>query len=562
MQEQSGHWQRRLSRRQALKGAALGGAGLAAAAAISCRKEQKPTTPSGEEMVRRGGTFRYVMAPPGHLDIMQLFVVHVWKLTGVVYNRLAKLTPVEFEPIPDLVQSWEQPDPLTLVFKLTPGVKFHNKPPVNGRALKASDVVFSLDRVRSKEPLFVHNADYRAIDRMETPDDTTIRIRTTSPDASLLSTLASPQSIIIAQEVIDRFGDLKRPEAQVGTGPFILGDFRIDTGGKLSRNPEYFKPGLPYLDGLDLGVMFPPQDWNLFLAGQMDSQGTGIPREEAPGFDAEARGLVSALSSVCGGNSLGMRFNLERKPFDDIRVRRALSLILDRVKALEVAYPGHQAKKWAQPAVALGFEQAKWDLSPEERERLPWGWSQATKQRDIQEGVRMLEAAGFTRANPLRFGVVGDNNPGSAHGPHMGEGMKGYFESVTEGRVRVEPLEYVLATEWRARSARGEYDVDFGLTCVGWDVDHPLSKNHASDGGRNYGRWKDPEMDRLLEKERTIFNVQERKAAVHAAQRYIADQVPLAWIGWGATPTVHRKNVRNHIPGNGWEQLEHTWLAS
>lgn len=551
--------QRRFSRRRLLSGASLASVGIGALTVFACGREERPTSisaPAGPP--RRGGVFRYWMLDPGHLDIMTTTVIHTWKMAGVVYNKLVRLTPLDRNVEPDLAQ-WEQADELTLIFRIPQGVKFHDKPPVNGRELTARDVVFSLDRIRSPEPVFIHRADYRAIERVEAVDTHTVRIATSAPDASVLNTLGNPQTIITAPEVIEQFRDLKSTEAQIGTGPFVLQSFDRSTGGRLVRHPQYFKAGLPYLDGLELFLLgSSDQAWDLFLAGRLDT--ANVAREEVSGFDAKARGLISAPDSACGGAPLTWTFNLQRKPFDDIRIRRALSLILDRQEAKENGYPGFPPPL-SRISVALGLDHEFYNLSIEETERLPWGWDPKKRSDDLRQGIQLLEQAGITQANPLRIEIIGDASPSAVHGVITGEYMKGYLEKVTQGRVLL-TLRYLQVAAWRERAARGDFDAEFSHNCLGFDVDHALSKMYGADGGRNYGRWNDPEMERLLAKQRAALDRRQRKAAVNEAQRYIADQVPHASIAYGAVPVVVKQSVQGYVPGQGFEQLERTWFAT
>lgn len=550
--------QRSLSRRRVLNGAALGSTGLATTMLLSCRAEKPAVTPE-TEVPRRGGSFRYPVGSIGHLDIMTTTIIHIWDVVGAIHHHLLKLSPVEHTVIPDLA-TLEQPDELTFVFKIPRGVRFHDKPPVNGRELTARDVVFSLDRIRSPEPVFIHRSDYRAIDKIEASDDSTIRISTRFVDASLLTTLASPQTIIIAPETVERFGDLRTAEAQIGTGPFLLQTFERSTGARLVRHPQYYKEGRPYLDSIEIAIVpAVSQAWNMFLAGQLDQ--SEVPREEVAGFDPQAKGLISARNSNCGGSAaLGWTLNLQRKPLDDVRVRRALSLLIDRRETLQNGYPGFPTAL-SRISVALGWDHDFYNLSIEETEKLPWGWDPKKRAEDIRQGIQLLEAAGITRNNPLRIEIIGSDSPDSVHGIITGEYVKGYMERVTEGRVLLGPLRYMAIAAWRERSARGEFDAEFSHNCVGFDVDHPLSRMHASDGGRNYGRWRDPEIDRLLAKERSLLDRNQRKATVHEALRYIADQVPHVWIGYGVAPAVVKRTIRNYLPRQGPEQLDETWLA-
>ena len=148
-------------------------------------------------------------------------------------------------PRGDLAESWEQPDDTTYTFKLRPDAKFHNIPPVNGRLLVAEDIIFSYNRQREEGI----NASYVSpIAGMVAVDDTTFQLSLDKPNGEFLGVLASGYNKIIAPEVIEEFGDLKEAPV-IGTGAFLSDEIQ-DQEVTFKRNPDYFMPDLPYLDGL------------------------------------------------------------------------------------------------------------------------------------------------------------------------------------------------------------------------------------------------------------------------------------------------------------------------
>jgi peptide/nickel transport system substrate-binding protein len=172
---------------------------------------------------------------------------------------------------PDLAERWEEPDDTTVVFHLRRGVRWHNRPPVNGRELTAEDVKFTYDRFLAEKanPLrFMLDA----VDRVEAVDRYTVRFRLKEPFVWLLNMLANPTGTwIVAREVVDKHGDLKRAETAIGTGPFTLERYEPNVKTVFRRNPDYFLAGLPWVDGVGWAVM---EDESVQLAayrtGQLD----------------------------------------------------------------------------------------------------------------------------------------------------------------------------------------------------------------------------------------------------------------------------------------------------
>ena len=156
------------------------------------------------------------------------------------------------------------------------GVKWHNKPPVNGRELVAEDVKFTYDRFLTEKG----NANrylLDSVDRIEVVDRYTVKFLLKEPYVWFISVLAYPTSMwIIAPEVVQQFGDLKKPETAIGTGPFILERYEPNVKTVFKRNPDYYRDGQPYVDGVEWLVI---QDESTGLAmyrtGQLDC-GPGI----------------------------------------------------------------------------------------------------------------------------------------------------------------------------------------------------------------------------------------------------------------------------------------------
>src|SRR5262249_16536730 len=172
-----------------------------------------------------------------------------------VYGKLLRhkvggdVPPGAFIVEPDLAERWEAPDDTTYIFYLRQGVKWHNKPPVNGRELVADDVKFTFDRFLTIEgnpgrELLESVAGVEVVDRY------TVKFLLKEPFVWLLDTLASGLCMwIIAPEVVKQYGDLKKVETAIGTGPFVLEQYEPNVKTVFRRNPDYFRPGLPYVMG-------------------------------------------------------------------------------------------------------------------------------------------------------------------------------------------------------------------------------------------------------------------------------------------------------------------------
>src|SRR2546425_2391170 len=210
---------------------------------------------------KRGGILRVRGYDPPHFDHHQTLNFKTNTTLSFAYSTLARykvgadVEPGTFTTEPHLAESWETPDDTTYIFHLRQGIKWHNKPPLNGRELVADDVKFTYDRFLS-EPGNANRYMLDLIERVEVVDRYTVKFVLKEPYVWLVNALAYPWSMwIIAPEVVQQFGDLKKPESAIGTGPFLLERYEPNVKAVFKRHPEYFRTGQPYVDGVEWVVL-------------------------------------------------------------------------------------------------------------------------------------------------------------------------------------------------------------------------------------------------------------------------------------------------------------------
>ena len=316
----------------------LGGAALGTTVAGAFTRP----TAAEAQAPKRGGVFRLPIGNPPMFD-HQLTVSWPTQIAlSFTHSRLLKVkagppvAPGTFPLEGDLAESWSQPNETTYVFKLHRGVRWHPKPPVNGRELTAEDVKYTYERFLTVtgNP---NRAQLEEVDRIDALDRYTVRFTLKEPYAWFLDALATPSMFIVAREVVEQFGDLKRSDACIGTGPWMLD--RHDSGSRLTwvRHPHYFVPGLPYADGVD-GFVHPDPASRLaaWLAGRYDfapeylmvvrRADLDVVKQRKPGLQtAEFLGPVGFLAVP----------KLGQEPFKDIRVRQAMMLANNWKEILE-----------------------------------------------------------------------------------------------------------------------------------------------------------------------------------------------------------------------------------
>ncbi len=555
-----------INRRAFLRSSAGAGVGAAAIGLVGCGDDDDDdeaatatatagTATAAAAKPKYGGTLRHNQ-PTGvapHLDPHTSSLTGAGNFSFMIYNSLLRLRVKDQLPEPGLAATMpEQPDKTTFIFKLRPGVKFHNRPPVNGRVVTAEDVVFTFERIRTpNDPTFINRSHMETVDKIEAVDGLTVKITTKQPDVVLLTILGLQTFGIVAREGVEKFGDLKSAESAIGTGPFVLDTYNRGDNIVFKRNPEYFREGLPYLDavvGLQLG-----DPWSRFLAG--DIHYLAVPALEAAGMKSRHPDIPT--QSV--GNfitSRGWMLNNQRM-FKDIRLRRAMALLTNQKENLAFQNANHPQ---ARMSICLGDSHEAWNIPESEVKKFQY-YTVDNFERNAAEGLKLLEAAGFTASNPLQVDNVIVEAGGAPTGTETGDFQKTAIERYSKGAVKMQLriVDYAtLLPVW----AQSQFDTTNSAWQNGPDPDQAIRTTQHTKGGRNYGRFSDSELDALIDKQRATFEFEGRKSVVQDIVRKIADLVPTVWLGYAPTTVAVQPNVHGFTGGDQdrW-QLEETWLS-
>src|SRR5437660_8111046 len=280
---------------------------------------------------KRGGTLRLTFqAEPRYFDPRRPLSFVTMVPLSFAYSRLVKVKagasvkPMTYPVEPDLAESWTQPNDTTYIFKLKKGVRWHPKPPVNGRELTADDVKYTYERFLSitgnpNKPVLEY------VDKIDAVDKYTVKFTLKEPNAWFLDLLASTSTWIVARECVEKFGDLKKVESVVGTGPWMLERWEPNVKLVYTRNPHYFVPGLPYADGVEILIDKDPSSrLATWLGGKTDfgpEYQHAVRWLDLPLARQRKPGLQTAEYTWFTSGATG--FKLANPPFNDLRVRRA-----------------------------------------------------------------------------------------------------------------------------------------------------------------------------------------------------------------------------------------------
>jgi peptide/nickel transport system substrate-binding protein len=277
---------------------------------------------------KRGGTLEFaVLVEPSNFDCHANISFAFLHPIAPHYSTLLKFDAPNYPQIVgDLAESWSvSPDHLTYTFKLRPNVLFHD-----GSKLTSTDVKASYERIAHPPPgvVSVRKVDYAAIGSIETPDPHTIVFHLQWPEAAMLANFASPWNCIYSAAKLA--ADPQFPKTQIlGSGAFVFNEYAKGQYWRGSRWDKYFQPGKPYLDGYRADFMTGAAVMNAYKAGRIAAEFRGITPVQRDEL-AEALGDRVEVSESPWLSNLLVVFNTKRPPFNDARVRRALSLAIDR----------------------------------------------------------------------------------------------------------------------------------------------------------------------------------------------------------------------------------------
>jgi peptide/nickel transport system substrate-binding protein len=245
----------------------------------------------------------------------------------LVFSGVTGLDP-SGRAVPDLAESWTASEDLKgWTFKLRPGVKFHN-----GQPLEAADVKATIERIMDKATASVARVNFDIVDSIEVPDTLTVKFNLKIPYSGFAEILADRQTRIVPRDKVATIA-----AQPIGTGPFKFVLSRPSDRVVLARNPDYYRTGEPKLDRVVLRIM--PE-----TAAQVAAIQTGevdLIWNLAPEVVSQFKGNQKVhLDSVATSTWDGLIMNAAHKPFDDVRVRRAVELALDKKALVQFALYG------------------------------------------------------------------------------------------------------------------------------------------------------------------------------------------------------------------------------
>jgi peptide/nickel transport system substrate-binding protein len=524
-----------LSRRELLQ------AGLAAGAMLSTWPLYRPSALWGGEAgpPKRGGILRVRGWDPVHFDPHLTINNYTNYVLSFVYSRLvrhkvgADVQPGTFTVEPDVAERWEELNDTTYVFYLRKGVTWHNKPPLNGRELVAEDVKFTYDRFLTEKG----NANrflLEPVDRVEVVDRYTVKFLLKEPYVWLVDTLAFPWTMwIVAPEVVEKFGDLKKPETAIGTGPFMLERYDPNVKAIFKRHPEYYRQDQPHVDGVEW-LIVPDESTALamYRTGQIDvgpQQNNAVRQQDLDSLKQSHphlmyRDILSIVPQV-----VFMRTDMA--PFSDVRVRRAISYAIDRQGSIDAIY----VRGEPTPPVARGL--VEWSLPIEQL-----GEGAKYYRYDPKEAKRLLAEAGYPKGFKTQLWATTGLTRDLVDDAQL---VQRYLKDVgIEAELKLQEHGAYMATTMQGKF-EGMVRSPFGIA---WEPDAPLYRTFAADSSWNAGHLNDPKLTAMLKEQRRTKDIEARRKIIYDIQRYAAEQQYFVYLNANVITVSWAPYVKNYGP--------------
>lgn len=481
------------------------------ATACSSSKPAAQQTPKGESQL--------VIAAdqdPVGLDPHKVPAISSIRIYNLVYEELTNMDS-DFKLQPGLADSWDVSDGgKTVTFKLHSGVKFHN-----GREMTSDDVKFSYERMLDPKVGSIAKSYFSSIDKVEAPDKNTVVFKLKTPDSAFLNNTSSSYAAIVAKEVTDL-----NKEA-VGTGPFKLDKIEAGQYALLKKNPDYYKKDVPKVDSIKFTIMKDEAERLAAIRGG---------KVDLTTVSADSAKLLENTKGVAIKNYQSMEYsylgiNVTQKPFDNPKVREAISYAVDRNAIVQTVWKG-QAALTGPVAPA----QKNWAL---DTSVFP------TYKRDVEKAKQLLKEAGY----PDGFKTVIQT---ASTYPDMVETAQVLQQQLKEAGITadISQMEWGAYIDmWKSKKAT----LLVGRNTSGTDPDRSMRFFFSSTGSANVWNYNNPEYDKLVQKALETTSADERKKIYDDAQKLVVQDAPNLFLASPKNFYAVRDNVEGFVPSAAGE---------
>lgn len=423
------------------------------------------------------------------------------RVADLIYAGLVHITPA-LQPVPDLAESWENPDPQTFVFKLRPNLTFSD-----GSPLTADDVVYTYTSIVNPDFNAPQRALYTPIASVEAVDPQTVKFTLKSPYAPLLSYLDIG---IVPKALVEGGADIALKP--VGAGPMKLVSWSRGSAIVLAANDKYWR-GAPDIGEVTVKVIGDNSARaQAFEAGDLDVIQSPLSPQDIERLKGDGR-FGNVITSGLGVNYLN--FNTKDPLLSDPRMRQAFAMLVDQQTIVNDIYQGVD-----QVAHSIILPSS-------------WAYSDKISQPtfNVEGAVALFKEAGWTDSNG--DGVLDKD----------GKDLAVMLATHSEDPNRVQTIEFMQAnfeaagvkataqiTDWPSFSTNYVQQSKHQIALLGWlnivDPDRLMFSQLTTGGPTNWGGYSNPEVDKLLQQGRSTLDVAGRAKAYQAAAEILAKDLP------------------------------------
>ncbi|MBD0679454.1 ABC transporter substrate-binding protein [Pseudomonas sp. PSB11] len=446
-----------------------------------------------------------------------------------MFNRLTQFERGGTAVIPGLATSWDvSADGLTYTFHLRDGVKFHTTPYFKPtREFNADDVLFTFNRMINKDdpfrkayptefPYFTDMGMDTNITKIDKVDDKTVKFTLKDVDAAFIQNMAmsfaSIQSAEYAAQLLKEGKAADINQKPVGTGPFVFKSYQKDSNIRYTGNKHYWDPSRVKLDNLIFAIN---TDASVRVQ-KLKANECQITLHPRPADVTALKNDPKLQLIEKPGFNLGyIAYNVRHKPFDQLEVRQALDMAVNKQGILNAVYQGAgQLAVNAMPPTQWSYDETIKDAA-----------------YNPEKAKELLKAAGVKEGTEITLWAMPVQRPYNPNAKLMAEMLQADWAKIG---LKVKIVSYEWG-EYIKRTKNGEHDISLiGWTGDNGDPDNWLGTLYSCDaiGGNNYSMWCDPAYDKLIKQAKVVTDRDQRTLLYKQAQQYLKQQVPI-------TPVAH-----------------------
>jgi len=469
-----------------------------------------------------------------------------------VYSSIVEYNPETDDPLDirgEIASDWTvSGDGRTYTFNIVNGARF-----VDGETVDANDVVFSLNRMVEKGKRAGQFSAY--FDSARVVDNGTVEVTLQFPTSLFIKILATEYVKVLPQHVVEGGTDINKAENVVGSGPFVFESLEQGVSLKYSRNPDYFKDGLPYVDALEVFTI--PSSTGTeaaFRTGQVlacASPFCNIPNLVAQDLQQTLRNSHQVFF-VGPTGSRGLAINIGVAPFDDPRVRTALNLVVHRQEVIDILGGEYHMGGPFPPDFWFASSTAELVQQPGYRESSPG----VKDQRDIDEAKRLVEQAGVEDGLEVTIHAYSAND-----NQQTAEVVASQLHDAFGWNVGVQTGGF---GEILTLFAQGSFQI--AISSESMIITDPVAVFdgvYRESGTRNYTKWKSAEIERLYQEQLSGSDSQRASVVKQAEALLIGGDTHWAGLIWEVMANIIDNSIQNYHPPSTLFQNtkhEHIWI--